>query len=154
MSLDVSSPAFGEGESMPSRFTCDGENVSPPLAWRGVPDGAAALAVIVDDPDAPAGTWVHWVLYGLDPGTSELPEGVPARDTVLGGARQGRNDFEDIGYGGPCPPGGQEHRYRFEVYALDAVPGLAPGATKADLLEAMEDHVLAEGRLTGTYRRR
>lgn len=154
MSLDVSSPAFGEGESIPSRFTCDGENVSPPLAWRGVPDGAAALAVIVDDPDAPAGTWVHWVLYGLDPGTSELPEGVPARDTVLGGALQGRNDFKDIGYGGPCPPGGQEHRYRFQVYALDAAPGLAPGATKAELLEAMEDHVLAEGRLTGTYRRR
>jgi len=154
MSLGVSSPAFAEGEPIPSRYTCDGENVSPPLAWRGVPDGAASMAVIVDDPDAPAGTWVHWVLYGLDPGLSELPEGVPTRPAVLGGARQGRNDFEDIGYGGPCPPGGQEHRYRFQVYALDAAPGLEPGATKADLLEAMEGHVLAEGRLTGTYRRR
>lgn len=154
MSLAVESSAFTEGEAIPARYTCDGPNVSPPLAWSGVPGEAVATAVIVDDPDAPAGTWVHWVLYGLDPGRTELPEGVPTHDTVLGGARQGRNDFEELGYGGPCPPRGQTHRYVFKVYALDAAPDLGPGASKAELLEAMEGHVLAEGRITGTYRRR
>lgn len=153
MSLAVESSAFTEGEAIPPRYTCDGENVSPPLAWSGVPGETAALAVIVDDPDAPAGTWVHWVLYGLDPGLTDLPEGVPARETVLDGARQGRNDFKEIGYGGPCPPRGQRHRYAFKVYALDASPELGAGASKAELLEAMDGHVLAEGRLTGTYRR-
>lgn len=154
MTLVLTSPAFVDGAAIPARYTCDGENVSPVLSWQGVPDSARSLAVIVDDPDAPAGTWVHWVLYGLSPDRNELPEGVPARDTVLDGALQGRNDFKNIGYGGPCPPRGQEHRYVFRVYALGARPELGPGATKADLLDAIEGHVLAEGRLTGLYRRR
>jgi len=153
MSLAVRSAAFQEGGTIPPRYTCDGENVSPPLAWTGLPEETAAVAVVVDDPDAPAGTWVHWVLYGLDPSRADLPEGVPARDTVLGGARQGRNDFKNVGYGGPCPPRGQLHHYAFKVYALDETPDLPAGASKAELLGAIEGHVLAEGKLTGTYRR-
>jgi Raf kinase inhibitor-like YbhB/YbcL family protein len=153
MKLDVTSSAFREGDSIPPRYTCDGENVSPPLAWSGVPETTVTLAVIADDPDAPHGTWVHWVLYSIEPTLRDLAEGVPARESVLEGALQGRNDFKEIGYGGPCPPGGQRHRYFFRVYALDARLDLGAGATKAELLEAMAGHVVAEGTLMGTYRR-
>lgn len=154
MSLDVTSPAFQPGQPIPTRYTCDGQNVSPPLRWSGVPDSAVTLAVVAEDPDAPHGTWVHWVLYGLDSRRTGLPEGVPPREAVLDGALQGRNDFKDIGYGGPCPPAGQRHRYFFHVYALDERPDLGAAATKADLLDAMKGHVLAEGELMGTYRRK
>ncbi len=154
MTLDVASPAFDSGDPIPPRYTCDGQNVSPPLRWSGVPEDAVALAVVADDPDAPRGTWVHWVLYGLDAGRSGLPEDVPARESVLDGALQGRNDFKDIGYGGPCPPAGQRHRYFFRVFALDARPDLGAGSTRDELLEAMDGHVLARGELMGTYRRR
>lgn len=154
MSLDVESPAFGRGEPIPTRYTCDGEDVSPPLHWSGVPDSAVTLAVLAEDPDAPRGIWVHWVLYGLDAGRSGLPEAVPPNETVLDGALQGRNDFEKIGYGGPCPPAGQRHRYFFRIYALDARPDLGAAATRSELLAAIEGHVLAKGELMGTYRRR
>jgi Raf kinase inhibitor-like YbhB/YbcL family protein len=153
MAIELTSPAFADGDSIPERFTCGGADVSPPLAWSGVPEAAERLALICDDPDAPAGTWVHWVLYGLPAGRDSLPEGVPADAVVLDGARQGRNDFRRLGYGGPCPPPGKPHRYRFKLYALDAELVLEPGATMKELEKAMAGHVLAEGRLVGTYER-
>lgn len=153
MALELTSDAFGEGDPIPERFTCDGRDVSPPLAFHGVPPEAECLALVVDDPDAPAGTWVHWVLWGLPADEGGLPEGVPPDAELPSGARQGTNDFGDPGYGGPCPPPGKAHRYVFRLYALDGDPGLAPGATKAELLEAMEPRVLASCRLTGRYRR-
>lgn len=154
MSIRLSSSGFTPGGEIPRRYTCDGDDLSPPLSWEGVPADAASLALITDDPDAPAGTWVHWVLYGLDPAAAGLPEGVPPDETVLGGARQGRNDFRRIGYGGPCPPPNGAHRYFFKLYALRERLELEAGATKAELVAAMEGKVLAEGQLTGTYRRR
>lgn len=152
MTLAIRSPAFEDGSPLPVRFTCDGADVSPPLEWEGVPEGTEVLALVVDDPDAPDGTWVHWVLYGIYDDRSRLDEGVPP-DAEFGSAYQGENDFGDLGWGGPCPPPGDPHRYVFKLHALDADPGLGAGATKAELLEAMEGHVLEEARLTGTYRR-
>jgi Raf kinase inhibitor-like YbhB/YbcL family protein len=158
--IRLRSPAFADGASIPSVYTCDGKDVAPPLSWSGVPETALSLAVIVDDPDAPRGTWTHWVLYDLPPDVTELPEGLPP-DPLLhfvpGGrpedaARQGRNDFGRIGYGGPCPPGGT-HRYVFRIEAMDARLNLEPGATRDQVLHAMKGHVLAEGRLIGTYSR-
>lgn len=151
--MELTSPAFEEGGAIPVRHTCDGEDLSPALAWRGVPEGTASLALVVDDPDAPAGTWVHWVVYGIPAGAEGLPEGVAPAETGPAGSRQGRNDFQRLGYGGPCPPPNGAHRYRFRLYALDADIDLSPGATKAQLLAAIEGRVLAEARLTGTYRR-
>ncbi|HEU5250307.1 MAG TPA: YbhB/YbcL family Raf kinase inhibitor-like protein [Thermoanaerobaculia bacterium] len=138
---------------IPSQYTCDGRNVSPPLSWSGVPADAKNLALICDDPDAPAGVWVHWVVYDLPASAKGLPEAVPLRDEISGGGRQGKNDFRKTGYGGPCPPGGT-HRYVFTLSALDRPVGLPAGATKAQLLSAMRGHVLAEGKLTGKYSRR
>jgi hypothetical protein len=124
------------------------------LQWSGVPPAAKSLALICDDPDAPMGTWVHWVLYDLPPATPGLSEGVPKAPELPGGAKQGLNDYKKIGYGGPCPPPGKPHRYFFKLYALDANTSLKPGLTKKDLLKAMEGHILAEGELMGTYQRR
>lgn len=152
MNIVVKSTAFEEGGMIPKKYTCDGADVSPPLAWDQVPEGTKSIALISDDPDAPMGTWVHWVLYDLPAGERELPEGVPAQEVLPNGAKQGTNDFRRIGYGGPCPPGGI-HRYYFKVYALDTVLGLEPGVTKAKLLKAMEGHVKAEGHLMGKYTR-
>lgn len=153
MALEIKSPAFSEGGAIPGKFTCDGKDVSPPLSWSGAPAGAKSFALICDDPDAPSGDWVHWVVFDLPPTSTGLPEGVPARDEVAGGGRQGRNDFRKTGYGGPCPPGGT-HRYVFTLFALDRELGLGAGATKAQLTAAMKGHVLAEGRLIGKYSRR
>ena len=150
--LKLTSASFEDGDMIPPRHTCDGANVSPPLAWDDVPATAAALALICDDPDAPMGTWVHWVLYDLPPDITELPEGVPTREVLDSGARQGRNGSRRIGYGGPCPPSGT-HRYYFKLYALDDKIDLPPGATKKQLLAAMEGHILAEGQLMGRYKR-
>jgi Raf kinase inhibitor-like YbhB/YbcL family protein len=152
MAMRIESPAFAEGAQIPRRCTCDGEDISPPLSWSGVPGGTKSLALICDDPDAPGKTWVHWVLFNLPPRTRELPEGVPARGTISGGGEQGVNDFRKIGYGGPCPPSGT-HRYVFKLYALDAEVALASGATRADLDRAMKGRVLAEVALTGKYSR-
>jgi len=151
--LQIKSPAFEEGGTIPEKYTCDGENISPPLSWTSPPEGTKSLVLICDDPDAPMGTWVHWVLFGLSPRTSTLPEGVPARKVILGGAKQGINDFRKIGYGGPCPPRGPAHRYFFKLYALDSELTVDAGATKAEVLKAMEGHVLAEGQLIGRYSR-
>lgn len=153
MTFRLSSPAFAPRSAIPGRHACDGQDRSPPLSWEGVPEGAGSLALIADDPDAPAGTWVHWVLYAIDPGRDGLPEGVPAEETVLGAARQGINDFDRIGYGGPCPPPNGPHRYFFKLYALDSMPDLGPGATKEELERAMDGRVLARTELIGTYRR-
>jgi Raf kinase inhibitor-like YbhB/YbcL family protein len=150
--MDLQSPIIGEGGCIPSRYTCDGENVSPPLQWRAVPADAASLALIVDDPDAPAKVWVHWVLYDVPPDASGLDEGLPGEGTLPNGAVHGRNDFDALGYGGPCPPRGT-HRYRFTLYALDTKLNLPPGASKAELLAAMDTHILAEERLTALYER-
>ena len=152
MPLEIRSTAFKEGGSIPRKYTCDGTDISPPLLWTQPPEGTKSLVLICDDPDAPMGTWVHWVLYGISPDTLELPEDVPDKKEVLGGAKQGTNDFRRIGYGGPCPPGGT-HRYYFKLYAIDSEPGLSSGATKKEVLTNIEGHVLAEGRLMGRYGR-
>ena len=152
MVLKVTSSAFEEGELIPKQYTCDDADVSPPLAWSGAPEETQTFALICDDPDAPAGTWVHWVLYNWPADTTQLPEAVPTQPELENGARQGRNDFGNIGYGGPCPPSGT-HRYYFKVYAVDTVLDLVPGATKAELLKAMAGHIVAEGQLMGKYAR-
>ncbi|HEU5261309.1 MAG TPA: YbhB/YbcL family Raf kinase inhibitor-like protein [Gemmatimonadales bacterium] len=156
MALALTSTAFREGSPIPVKHTCDGADVSPALSWGGTPRGTAAFAVIANDPDAPAGTWVHWVLYDLPGSAVQLPENVPKTDTLpdLGGAIQGRNDFRRTGYGGPCPPPGPAHRYFFKLYALDAHLKLGPGATKQEVEAAMKGHVLGTAQLVGTYARR
>lgn len=150
--IEVRSSAFDEGDKIPADFTCDGADMSPPIEWSGVPVGTKSLAVIADDPDAPAGDWVHWLVYDLPQDLTRLPSGVPEGGRLSGGGSQGRTDFGAMGYGGPCPPSGT-HRYFFKVYALDAMLHLKPGATKKELLQAMQGHVLAEGALMGTYER-
>lgn len=150
--LEITSNAFDEGALIPEKYTCDGLDVSPPLAWTLPPEGTECFVLICDDPDAPMGTWVHWVLYGLSPETVELPEGVPDTGDVLNGAKQGTNDFRRIGYGGPCPPGGT-HRYYFTLYAIGSKIDLPAGATKAEVLSTIKDTILAEGQLMGRYHR-
>ena len=152
MDIKMRSSAFEEGGMIPKKYTCDDVDVSPPLEWGDVPEGTKSLALICDDPDAPMGTWVHWVLYDLPPSVKQLPENIPPQKTLENGAKQGTNDFRKIGYGGPCPPGGT-HRYYFKLYALDTELNLDPGKTKAELLKAMEGHILAQGQLMGKYRR-
>jgi Raf kinase inhibitor-like YbhB/YbcL family protein len=153
MAIEVRSSAFEDGDPIPTRYSCDDLDVSPPLSWGSVPDGTQRLALIADDPDAPRGTFVHWVVYDLPPDTRRLPEDVPERQTLSGGAQQGVNGAGRIGYTGPCPPSGT-HRYVFKIYALDRMLDLGGGATVERLSDAMEGHVLAEGQLMGTYRRR
>lgn len=152
MAITITSSAFTEGAMIPKKHTCDAEDISPDLKWSGVPQGAKSLALICDDPDAPVGTWVHWVLFNIPPDITALQAGIPADATLKNGARHGKNDFRKLGYGGPCPPGGT-HRYYFKLYALDTVLTLESGSTKAQLLAAMKGHLLAEGQLMGTYKR-
>ena len=149
----VTSSAFSEGDSIPALYTCEGNDVSPPLKWSGVPAETKSIALTCTDPDAPRGTFVHWVLFNLPPSTDGLPEGVTP-DTVPQGAVNGTNDFPKLGYGGPCPPRGGPHRYYFTVCALDTVLALPPGARLRDLTAAMEGHILAEGSLMGRYARK
>jgi Raf kinase inhibitor-like YbhB/YbcL family protein len=156
MTFSISSETFNDGEGIPSKYTCDAEDVSPPLAWSGIPDGAQSLALIVDDPDAPDPAapkmvWVHWVLYNLPADSTGLGEATTV-ETLPPDTLEGKNDWKKTGYGGPCPPIG-EHRYFFKLYALDVVlPDLGHPA-KPDLLKAMEGHVLAETQLMGTYQK-
>jgi Raf kinase inhibitor-like YbhB/YbcL family protein len=154
MSIEITSSAFEDGGFIPARYTCEGEDLSPPLKWANVPGDSKSLAIICDDPDAPAGTWVHWVIYDISPTLSELPEGIPPSQITPDGAKQGVNDFRRTGYGGPCPPPGGPHRYFFKLYALDIEPGLPAGSSKADLLRVMEARVLGEGQLMGLYQRK
>jgi Raf kinase inhibitor-like YbhB/YbcL family protein len=151
MAFQIASKAFRGGGFIPKKYTCDGPDVSPPLAWSDPPAGTQSLAVIVDDPDAPAGTWVHWILYDLPPRTRDLPEGVPKDRQLPDGARQGRNDFGKVGYGGPCPPRGAAHRYFFKIYALDSKTNLKPLASKRELEHAMKGHILAQAELIGKF---
>jgi Raf kinase inhibitor-like YbhB/YbcL family protein len=146
MPIQLTSSAFKEGETIPTKYTCDGANVSPPLAWSGIPGAAQSLALITDDPDA-AGTFAHWVFYNIPAGQTSLAEG------VQGVGLSGTNDFRKAGYAGPCPPKGRPHRYFFKLYALDSSVDLKPGASKADLEKAMQGHILAQGQLMGKYGR-
>ena len=155
--LSISSPAFAPNGAIPSKHTCEGEDVSPVLTFSGPPDGTKSLVLIVDDPDAPDPaapkmTWVHWVLYDLPPATSGLPEAVTPRGLPVG-AREGKNDWRRTGWGGPCPPIGT-HRYFFRLYALDTLLGDLHEPTKATLLKAMEGHLLAQAEAMGTYRKK
>jgi len=150
--MELISTAFISGGMIPEKYTCDAEDISPPLSWKSVPEDAKSLALICDDPDAPVGNWVHWVLFNLPPETTELPEHVSAAKQLSGGALQGINDFRKTGYGGPCPPGGT-HRYYFKLYALDIILDLPAGSSKAKLERAMREHILAEAHLMGRYSR-
>ena len=150
--MRLSSSSFEDGKTIPARYTCDGEDISPPLSLGGLPEGTRSAALICDDPDAPGKTWVHWVLYNLPAGTKALDEAIPTEETLADGSMQGKTDFGRVGYGGPCPPGGT-HRYFFKLYALDTVLDLPPGISKSGLIKAMEGHLLAECRLIGLYSR-
>src|SRR3990172_12763531 len=151
--MQLKSTAFEDNGLIPKKYTCDSSDVSPALTWAKPPAGTKSIALICDDPDAPMGTWVHWVLYGLSPETTSLPENVSTQKEVLKGARQGITDFRKIGYGGPCPPKGPAHRYFFKIYALDIELNLPTDATKQDVEKAMKRHILAEGQMAGKYGR-
>ena len=151
--MEIRSSAFGSGERIPVKYTCDGADFSPSLEWTAGPAGTKSFALICDDPDAPMGTWVHWVIYDIPAAATMLAEGITREKDLPGGGTQGINDFRRTGYGGPCPPGGRTHRYFFKLYALDAALGLKPGITKDQLLKAMKGRVLAEAQLMGTYKR-
>lgn len=153
MALMLTSSAFEDGAAIPRKFTCDGEDKSPPLTWTGIPEGTKSLALICDDPDAPMGTWVHWVVWNIPPSAPGLPEGVPAEGVLPGGIKQGLNSWPRTGYGGPCPPPGKPHRYYFKLYALNADLVLPDTTNKAGLEFAVKDKILAEVRLMGTYGR-
>lgn len=148
----LTSPAFGEDGLIPEKYTCDGADVSPPLSWQGAPPGTQCYALICDDPDAPSGTWVHWVIYDIPVSESGLEEKQPAVAKLENHAIQGTSSFYRLGYSGPCPPSGT-HRYFFKLYALDARLNLKPGVMKDDLLEAMDGHILARAELIGRYRK-
>jgi Raf kinase inhibitor-like YbhB/YbcL family protein len=147
MTLKITSSAFAEGEMIPKKYTCDDENISPHISWSDLPDGTMSLAMIMDDPDAPVGIWVHWVIYNIPADQDGLPEG------VKGIGMEGKNTSGKVGYGGPCPPKGPAHRYFFKVYALGTVLDLGAGVTKGDLERAMQGHILAQGQLMGKYQR-
>lgn len=161
MAINLTSTAFKDGEDIPKKHTCDGVNVSPHLQWDGVPAQTNSIALVCDDPDAPGGMWVHWVIYNIPADYVELTEGVAksslkrdeTEEELENGARQGTNDFGKFGYGGPCPPKGSRHRYFFKIYALDAVMDANAGGTKEELIDAMGGHILAEGKLMGRFGR-
>lgn len=154
MKFQLSSTAFRENEAIPQAHTCDGRDLSPLLEWDGAPDKTASFAIVCEDPDAPVGTWIHWVIFNLPGNSRGLPEGVPADKQLSNGARQGMNDFRRMGYGGPCPPPGPAHRYYFRIYALDNTLDLQAGASRKDLDRAMRGHILAEAALMGRYQRK
>jgi hypothetical protein len=153
MNVKLISAAFQNEETIPRKYTCDGKDISPPLSWSEFPEETKSFALICDDPDAPMGTWVHWVVYNIPDSVTSLPEGVPTKKVVMGSMCQGVNDFRKIGYGGPCPPRGPAHRYFFKIYALNNEIDLEPGATKEELLKAIEEHILAKGQIIGKYGR-
>jgi hypothetical protein len=153
MSFALKSTAFANGGEIPKRFACDGADLSPALAWDEVPAGALSLALIADDPDAPMGTWTHWIVWNIPAKAAALPEGAPRAELLDNGARQGRNDFKRLGYGGPCPPPGKPHRYFFKLYALDTRLDVKAGAGRNELEQAMKRHILSQTEWMGTYRR-
>jgi Raf kinase inhibitor-like YbhB/YbcL family protein len=151
--ITLSSSAFQSGAAIPMSHTCDDKDRSPALAWSKAPAATKSYVLIADDPDAPAGTWVHWVLYDIPPERTSLEEALATDPKVPGVGVQGKNDFGKVGYGGPCPPGGQTHRYFFKLYALDTKLDLPPGATKAEVEQKMSGHVIGQGELIGKYAR-
>jgi len=151
--MNLKSSAFEAGGMIPKKYTCDGPDVSPSLSWSDVPAETKSLALIADDPDAPMGTWVHWVAWNIPPNVRSLDEDVAKRDSLPNGMKQGTTDFRSIGYGGPCPPSGT-HRYFFKLYALDATLNLSPSTTKKDLEKAMQGHILKQAELMGRYSRK
>jgi len=153
MTFELTSSALKTNGVIAKEYTCDGSDLSVPLSWKDAPERTKSFALIIDDPDAPRGTWVHWVIYDMPANTRELSAGVGHEDTLENGAKQGKNDFGKIGYDGPCPPSGPAHHYHFKLYALDQTTGLKSRATKQQLLDAMKGHVLAEAKLVGTYKR-
>jgi Raf kinase inhibitor-like YbhB/YbcL family protein len=153
LAFDLNSNAFSRNSDIPRRFTCEGPNVSPALSWGEPPSGTQSFSLIMDDPDAPARTWVHWVLYDLPGSARGLPEGVSKAPELKDGSRQGRNDFGRTGYEGPCPPHGPAHRYSFRLFALNTRLNLKAGATKVEVERAMKGHVLAQAELVGKYKR-
>lgn len=153
MTFALRSPDFPDGANIPRPFTCEGEDRSPALEWSDAPSGTKTFALIVDDPDAPVGTWVHWVIYNLPETTRALKGGMEKQEQLADGSRQGRNDFRKTGYNGPCPPPGKPHRYFFKLYALSTKLTLAPGASKSDVEHAMEGHILGRTEWMGRYQR-
>ncbi len=153
MAFTIQSSDFTNGGDIPRAFTCEGEDRSPALSWSGAPEGTKAFALIADDPDAPAGTWVHWVIFNIPAKAQSLPAGVEKKEQLADGSKQGRNDFRKVGYGGPCPPPGKPHRYFFKLYALGSELTLPAGASKADVERAMAAHTLGKAELMGRYKR-
>ncbi len=153
MSLTVSSTAFQDGQPIPRKYTADDANVSPPLKWTEPPTGTRCWALLCEDPDAPRGIWTHWVLFNLAPEAQGLHEGIPTEEELPNEASQGTNDFGKVGYNGPAPPPGKPHRYFFKLFALDTSLDLGSDVKRAQLLDAMKGHILAEGQLMGTYGR-
>jgi Raf kinase inhibitor-like YbhB/YbcL family protein len=151
--MTLSSVAFKDGGPIPAEYTCDGKNISPPLTWTGVPENTQSLALIVDDPDATGGVWTHWMVFNLPADTLNLQENF-AKSPTAQTAKQGRNDFKQTGYGGPCPPSGKTHRYYFKIFALDTMLNLPPDASRKDIDAAMAKHVLSVGQMMGTYQRK
>jgi len=151
--MELKSAAFQDGEKIPARHTCDGQDISPGLSWDRVPEKAWSFTLVVDDPDAPSGTFSHWVIFNIPADRRELPEAVPSQAQLPSNARQGKNDFGQIGYGGPCPPPGSPHHYRFSLYALDQPLELMAGATRKQVLNAISGHILARAQLVGIYQR-
>jgi Raf kinase inhibitor-like YbhB/YbcL family protein len=152
--MKISSTAFADRKSIPQNYTCDGANISPDLSWTDVPKGAKSLVLVVEDPDAPAGTWVHWTVYNIPVDAKGLPSGVPNLLNLPHGVQQGKNSFHKIGYGGPCPPPGHgPHRYFFRLYALDAVLDIRPGVDRRELDEAMKSHIVGRAELVGRFER-
>jgi Raf kinase inhibitor-like YbhB/YbcL family protein len=151
--FQLQSTAFGEGGFIPQKYTCSGENVSPALSWTDVPAGTKSLVLIVSDPDAPSGTWIHWIVYDLPASIRRLPEGLPKAGDIEGGGRQGTSSFQEVGYGGPCPPPGDAHHYHFTLFALNARLGLQAGATREQVDRAMKGRVIAKAELVGLYKR-
>jgi Raf kinase inhibitor-like YbhB/YbcL family protein len=154
--LSITSAAFANDAPIPAQFTCDGANQSPPLEWDDAPDNAASFALMLEDPDAPGGTFIHWVMYDIPATTRALPQGLPKGPSAssIGGAKQGRTSFKNVGYDGPCPPKGAPHHYHFKLFALDKALGLAPGATRDEVVDAISGHEIARGEIVGTYARK
>ena len=150
--MEIKSTSFNHEEMIPAKYTCDGQNISPPLAWSSAPKETKSFALICDDPDAPAGTWVHWVIFDIPANVNSLPEKVVKQEEIAGLGKNGKNTSGHYGYDGPCPPGGT-HRYYFKLYALDTILNLNSGLSKEDLLKAMKGHILAEAQLMGRYKR-
>jgi hypothetical protein len=151
--MELKSTSFAQGAAIPRRHTCDGEDMSPPLEWGAAPAGTASFALICDDPDAPAGTWDHWLIWNIPGSAAGLPEGLPADGQLADGARQGANGWRTVGYRGPCPPRGKPHRYFFRLYALDRLLDLPPGAGKPQLQQAVRGHVVDQAELMARYGR-